>query len=295
MPIKKILFPTKFRAFAFNALESLIVLKKAGLKEIILCHVISREEVGFVPYGGYLKEEEERMREEARIKLEDWQKSLSGKGIKSRIVIEVGKPISKILDIAEEQKVDLIIVGRKEKIAIEKSFIGSYTTKIISRSHIPVLVSKYIVQFELDGATLTRTNYCLFEMPLLITDWAEPSRKALEFLVSLKGAVKKAFIFHSIDVKESKETDKSKLHDLEEKCRKNLDEFCKKLERAGIKTEPHLGAGDTLQEILRFSRERDATMIIVGTTGKDRLHEMLQGSISHQVAKTSELPTLLVP
>lgn len=295
MSIKKILFPTKFRAFAFNALESLIVLKKAGLKEIILCHVISREEVGFVPYGGYLKEEEEKMREEARIKLEDWQEFLSGKGIKSRIVIEVGKPISKILDIAEKQKVDLIIVGRKEKIAVEKSFIGSYTTNIISRSNTPVLASKYMVQFELDGATLTRTNDRLFEMPLLVTDWSYPSQNAIEFLVSLKGVVKKAFIFHSIDVKGSKENDEPELHHLEEECRKNLDESCKKLKHAGIKAESHLSAGDDVQEILRFSRERGATMIIAGTTCKNRLHEMLHKSTSHQVAKLSELPTLLVP
>ncbi|MEF9438692.1 MAG: universal stress protein [Candidatus Mariimomonas ferrooxydans] len=220
---------------------------------------------------------------------------MEGKGIKSRIVIEVGKPISKILDIAEEKKVDLIIVGRKKKIAIKKSFIGSYTSKIISCSHIPVLANKYMVQFELDGATLTRTNDRLFEMPLLITDWSDPSQNALEFLVSLKGVVKKVFVLHNIDVKVSKEPDKSELHHVEKECSENLDESCKKLKHAGIKAEPHLSAGDVVQEILRFSRERDATMIIAGTTCKDRLHEMLHRSISHQVAKMSELPTLLVP
>ena len=61
MKIEKILFPTKFREFA-SPLESLLVLKEVGIKEVVLYYVIPREDVGFVPYGGYLKEEEERLR-----------------------------------------------------------------------------------------------------------------------------------------------------------------------------------------------------------------------------------------
>ena len=68
MSIEKILFPTKFRELAFDALDSLILLKEAGLKEIIFLHVILREDVGFVPFGGYLKKEEKKMKAEARIR-----------------------------------------------------------------------------------------------------------------------------------------------------------------------------------------------------------------------------------
>ena len=58
MKIEKILFPTKFRELAFDSLESLLVLKEVGLKEVVLYYVIPREEISFVPYGGYLKQEE---------------------------------------------------------------------------------------------------------------------------------------------------------------------------------------------------------------------------------------------
>ncbi len=295
MPIERILFPTRFRKLAFNALESLLVLKKAGLREVILCHVISRKEVGFVPYGGYLKEEEEKIREEVRIRFEDWQKSLSDKGIGSKIIIEVGEPVHEILTIAEEEKVDLVVVGRKKRIVTEKSFIGSHTMQIVSRSSIPILASKYMVEFNWNGAALTKINDHLFEMPLLAVDWSEQSQRSLEFLISLKGVVKKALIFHNLDVKISKKHDKSCVCREEKECRENLDAYCEKLKFSGINAEPHLGAGDVLQEILRFSRERNASMIIIGTKSKDRLHEMLHGSVSHQVAKMSELPTLLAP
>ena len=75
-----------------------------GLGEIILTHIIPRDEVAFVPYGGYMKDEEERLREEARIRFEDWEKTISRAGIKSKIHIEVGNPIPKIVEIAEAEK-----------------------------------------------------------------------------------------------------------------------------------------------------------------------------------------------
>lgn len=295
MKIEKLLFPTRFRELAFNSLESLLVLKNAGLKEVVLCHIIPREEVGFVPYGGYLKEEEQRIREEARIRFEDWQKTLARKNIDSKIIIEVGNPVPSILSIAEKENVDLLVVGRKKKVGPDMSFAGSHTLQIITRSKVPTLVSKYMVEFEWSGESVTRVNDKVFMRPILATDWSEPSKKALDMLVALKPLIENAFICHIIDVKISKGRDKSELARIEKESKERLDEYCKKLKAAGIEAEPHLGAGNTLSEILRLSRELKATMTIMGTTGKDRLHEFWLGSVSHRIAETSEIPTMLVP
>ena len=295
MKIEKLLFPTKFGEVDLNSLESLSVLKDAGLKEVILYYVIPREEVGFVPYGGYLKEEEERIREEVRIRFEDWQKSLSAKGISSRIMIEVGEPVPNILKISEKEKVNLIVIGRKKKVAHEGPFVGSNTLQIITRSKIPTLVSKYLVQFEREGESVTRTNDAIFKRPLLATDWSGPSERALELLVSLKGLIEKAFVCHTIGVKIAKSIDKTELHRLEKESKERLEKYCEQLKSAGISAEPHLGAGRTIMEVIRISRDVNASMIIAGTTGKDRLHELFLGSVSHRIAGMSELPTLLVP
>lgn len=295
MPIEKILFPTKFRELSFNALESLLVLKEAGLKEVILLHVIPREEVGFVPFGGYLKKEEERMKEEARIRFEDWQKSLTNAGVNSKVVIKVGNILHEILTTSEVEDVDLIVVGRKKRITNENIFMtGNITSQVISRSKVPVLISKYMVQFKWDDAILTKVNDRPFELPLLVVDWTKTSERAIQFFMNLQGAVVKSLVFHCIDVSISYEGDKSTICHEEEECRKRLTDYCKRLKSVGIDAESHLGAGDTVEEVLRFSRERDISMIVMGTTGKGRFDELLHGSISHEVARRSELPTLLV-
>lgn len=295
MNIERLLFPTKFGEVDLNSLESLSVLKDAGLREVILYYVIPREEVGFVPYGGYLKQEEERIREEVRTRFEDWQKSLSAKGINSRIIIEVGEPVPNILKISEKERVNLIVIGKKKKVAHEGPFVGSNTLQIITRSKIPTLVSKFLVQFEREGESVTRTNDAIFKRPLLATDWSGPSERALELLMSFKGLIEKAFVCHTIGVKIAKSIDKTELRRIEKESKERLEKYCGQLKSAGIAAEPHLGAGRTIMEIIRISRDVNASMIISGTTGKDRLHELFLGSVSHRIAGMSELPTLLVP
>ena len=295
MKFEKILFPTKFRELDFNALESLLELRQAGLKEIVLTFVIPREDVAFVPFGGYLKDEEERLREEARIRFEDWQASVSKKGIKTKIRIEVGSPIPEIMSIAEEEKVDLIVAGRGKRTDIEEVYLGSHTLGLIRRATIPILVSKYMVRFEREGELVTQVNGRIFAKPFLATDWSKPSEKAMEVLMALKGSVEKAMVAHIIEVKIAKGHDKSGLERLEKESEKRLKEYCDTLKKNGIKAESHLSSGKSAHEIVRVAREHKASMIIMGTTGKDRFKEFWLGSVSHRVAEESELPVLLVP
>lgn len=295
MKIEKILFPTKFRDLALNSLEQLYPLKATGLKEVVLCYIIPRDEVGFVPYGGYLKEEEERLRAEARIRFEDWQQSLNKQGINSRIVIEVGDPVPKLLRVAEDEKVDLIVAGKKKVTAAEGVFLGSDTAQIMRRSTVPVLVSKYMVEYEWNGEKAARRNDKIFERPLFATDWSAPSERALKTMVFLKGLVKEALVSHVICVKISKNLDTTGLQRLERESKERLAAYCKTLQDAGIKAEAHLGAGHSVEEILRLSRELKASMIVIGTSGKDRMRDFWLGSVSHRVAELSEIPTLLVP
>ncbi len=295
MKLKKILFPTKFRELAFNSLESLLELKRVGLEEIILVYIIPREEVGFVPYGGYMKDEEERLREQAQIRFSDWQDAISAKGIESKVVIEVGKPIANILRISKRENVDLIVAGRKKRTTMEKVYIGSATLELIRRSTVPVLVSKYMVQFEWQGEMITKVNDHIFKSPLLATDWSDPSEKGLKMLSSLKGLADRVLVGHVIGVKISKGRSKAELDRIEKESKERLDNYCKRLSDERMNAESHLFSGRSAPEIMRMAREHKASMIVMGTTGKDRLKAFWLGSVSHRVAETSELPVLLVP
>jgi len=59
----------------------------------------------------------------------------------------------------------------------------------------------------------------------------------------------------------------------------------------GIKTV--IKAGHPAEEILKTAKEEGAEMIIMGSRGK-RMHTVLLGSITREVANSSEIPVLIV-
>lgn len=296
MSIKKILFATKFDEMNLEALKSLLDLKVAGLQEIILTNIIPRDSVAFVPFGGYQKEEAARLQVEARIRFEDWQDDLVRAGVAAKVVIEVGDPVPEIMKLAEAEQVDLIVCGGTRRTGVEKIFAGSRTLDLLRRAKkIPVFVSKHMVVYDPEGESPKHLNAHPFHRPLLATDWSQPSEHALDFIRALRGLVGKVDLVHVEEIKISKEWEPSEWYHIEAESRDHLRRFCQILEQTGMECEPHLAAGDKASEILRLSEELNATMIILGTTAKDRLHAFFQGSLSQEVAEASELPTLLIP
>lgn len=295
MAFQTILFHTQFREMAFNALKSIIELKAAGLKKVVLAHVIPREEVGFVPYGGTLKEDENRMREEGRIEFEDWIQTIDDPQLEFSQRIEVGATIAQIFDMVEQEKADLVVVGRKKRTVLEKVYVGTHILDLLRRSTIPVLMSKYMVQYEWQGESLTRTNDGIWKRPMLATDWSEPSRRALDATVALKGLVEKIIVTHVIGARQIKNLKPPAIKRLEDESEKRLLSYCRQVDDAGIQSEFHLVLGRTVEEIIKISRNHGATMIVMGRTGKDWLQEYWLGGVSHRVAELSELPVLLIP
>jgi nucleotide-binding universal stress UspA family protein len=292
----KVLFATKFGESAFASLVSLLPLKKVGLGEIILTHIIPRDEVAYVPFGGYMKDEEERLREEAIIRFEDWEKTISPAGIKSKIVIKVGNPIPKIVEIAEVEKCKLIAAGHKKRTTLDKIIIGSHTLELLRWSKvIPILINKPPIDCDPGSKGILQRNDHLFRRPLLATDWSELSNKSLHFIASFKGTIERVDVIHVIETKISKGVSRRELKRLERESKERLSAYAVTLQNTGIKAETHLAAGRTEEEILRLSGELKSTMIILGTTGKDRIGEFFLGSVSQRIAEMSDRPTLLIP
>jgi nucleotide-binding universal stress UspA family protein len=295
MKIEKILFHTNFRELAYNALEAGMEIQKAGLKTVVLVHVIPREEVAFVPYGGYLKDEEERLAEIARTRFENWQEAITDRGLNCKIRIETGNLNARLLSVAEEEGADWIVTGKKKRSTFEKVYVGEHILDLLRRSPVPILMGKYLARYEFEGEVFTRVNDHPYDRPLLATDWSEPSERALELLASFKGLSKKVLVTHVIGAKLSKGLESEALDFLKMESRKRLEEYCRKLRDAGLEAEPLLSMGKTAAEIVRLSRSYSATMIAMGRTGKDWFQQYWLGGVSHRVAETSELPVLLVP
>jgi nucleotide-binding universal stress UspA family protein len=295
MRFETLLFHTRFRELAFNSLKRIIELKAVGLKKVVLAHVIPREDVAFVPYGGTLKDDLKRFQEQARLKFDDWVQTIGDPQLTFNQRVEVGTTNAKILEMAETEDVDLIVVGRKKRTTFEKVYVGTHILDILRRSAVPVLMSKYMVQYEWQGEPLMRTNDKIWKRPLLASDWSEPSQRGLDATIALKGLAEKIIVTHVIGARRIKNVDANGVKRLEDESTARLKAYCKKIDDAGIESEYHLAIGRTVEEIIKISRDYGATMIVMGRTGKDWFQEYWLGGVSHRVAELSELPVLLIP
>lgn len=80
---------------------------------------------------------------------------------------------------------------------------------------------------------------------------------------------------------------------LDNKARTVLEHYRKQLEGKGVTgVAPLVRQGQPADEILEAAAEARANLIIIGSRGR-RLHTLLMGSVSREIANRSEIPVLI--
>jgi nucleotide-binding universal stress UspA family protein len=288
MSIKRLLYCTKFRDLSLQALKELFVLKKAGLEEIILLHIIPREDVSYVFPFGYLEEEANRLKEEAELRFEVWGKEIRASGLNYRTIIKVGDPVYDIPAVCEEEKVDLLVVGKKKR---ETLFVGSRTKEILKQAKVPTLVFKYKLKEE----DLEIENKNLFQRPLVAIDFSPPSLRALEFFYRLKDMFERGMIVHVIPSTKVEGLDKMRMKALEEDASQKLDNLLKNYFENTEKVEKLILLGEPQEIVLDLALEKEATLVILGRSEKTFIDRLFLGSVANYVLDRARTPVLIVP
>lgn len=145
---KRVLYPTDFSPCAEAVVPYLLKMKEAGTREVVLCHVIDERYPGMlVPPGSEeilppvqldfqraLEDENRRRMDKLALKL--------SKNFKVKVFLEYGIPFRTILEKAESEKVDLIILGSHGKSNLAEMLLGSVSEKVVRKSKRPCLVIK---------------------------------------------------------------------------------------------------------------------------------------------------------
>lgn len=69
-----------------------------------------------------------------------WCRPLKTAGVRYRGVIEDGRPASKILEVADREKADLVVVGRRGRGEVAELLLGSVSHEVVLHSKRPVLL-----------------------------------------------------------------------------------------------------------------------------------------------------------
>ncbi|TAN26905.1 MAG: universal stress protein [Actinomycetota bacterium] len=117
------------------ALDFAIDLGRSLNAQVIACHAI-----GKLPRSpdGHLMQLETYRASVVRAFEEDWCRILDESGLHSQKIIVDGNPVNTLMTIAEEEQVDLIVLGSRRHTV--DSFLGSTSHQLIQYSAIPVVV-----------------------------------------------------------------------------------------------------------------------------------------------------------
>jgi nucleotide-binding universal stress UspA family protein len=288
MLIKKLMFVTKFEDLGYDAVTSLLSLRKAALEHIVFMHVIEREKVAMQRGVGYKKEEAVRMKETANIRFIDWAERLFEQGMEVGVYIQVGSLPGEVAKAVQKEEADLVVIGRTHKSAMEQFYSGSTVIELIRRLSVPVLVYKPVP----DQPFATGKP---FERPLLATDWSPASLRAVDVLIALKALIQEVRVVHVADQGAIEGADAMQVQKTRKDTKARLEELCARFQAEGISARSHVYVGEPKEEIEKAARECQATVVVMGSSAKMSWVERFIGSTPRAIAEESVFPALLIP
>jgi nucleotide-binding universal stress UspA family protein len=141
MDIRRILAPTDFSDFSKQALKSALELAQAFDAKLLLLHVVDLPPYpveGLVPssLGGNLLDDLER---QASSELAGVLPEAQGGAVDVGRRVIIGTPYRKIVEVAEEEQSDMIVMATHGRTGLSHLVMGSVAEKVVRTATCPVL------------------------------------------------------------------------------------------------------------------------------------------------------------
>lgn len=289
----RVLFPTDFSAYANTVFACLPDLQAGGMGEVVLLSVIRTADV---PMPETINRESmEFVRWSAEEKLNIARMALEGRGLRVVTRVEYGSPVSNIVRVAEEEGVDMIVMGAQGKSLTEELLLGSTTNGVLRRATVPLLIEKVEVVRELGRVECRRVCAHTFENVLFPTDFSDCAHAAFNVVKRMKGAgVQHVAILHVLDERVLRQRSDEQIADFTQEAERQLETLQRALTLYGLPADTVLRRGMPVTEILKAAGEKDSCLIVLGSHGRSALQEILIGSTSENVVRLSRHPVLVV-
>jgi len=139
MMYKKILVPTDGSEFAKKAQKHALFLASVSGAEIIAVSVTENNFVNGLPLDDEVYQLNQILKERSEENLKEFDK-LNEEDLKITHVVREGSPARVILEVAEEEDVDLIVMGSSGKSGFDRFIMGSVADKVVNSAKCAVLV-----------------------------------------------------------------------------------------------------------------------------------------------------------
>jgi nucleotide-binding universal stress UspA family protein len=284
----KVLIATDSSPAAHAVVRCGEALHRLGALECILaqCFMI-REHVAFPG----------QIREHIESALNEQKRMLEKQGLRTTVMVEAGLPGRGIPGIAEREDCSLIVAGSQGRNFAGEAFLGGTVGAIIHQATKPVLIVRVAFdevanRIECSGGSCSFARHVLYP-----TDFSKHAEYAFAYVRELveRGA-RRVTLLHVQDRSMLGRHLHSRLNEFNRTDRKRLEALRDQLADAGdAEIEIQISYGSPTEEILKCSSMDGASVVVMGSHGRGFIAESFLGSVSHNVARHSRVPVLLIP
>lgn len=196
-------------------------------------------------------------------------------GTDYEVVVKLANdPYRGIVEAAEEQRADVIVMGRRGRRGLARLMVGDATAKVVGSAPCAVLVVPKSANIW-DKSILVATDGSRYGDAATLAAVAVAREKGYPLT-----AVSAVLASHSAERRREAEAAVQRVKD--------------SLSGSGIEVSGMVGEGRPEQVIIDKARETGADLIVMGTHGRTRMDRVLLGSVSERVIGQAECPVLLV-
>ncbi|HET6362674.1 MAG TPA: universal stress protein [Gemmatimonadota bacterium] len=197
---------------------------------------------------------------------------------RTRGFVRVGTPWREIVSLAEELRVEGIVVGSRGLSAIQRLLLGSTAENVVRHAPCPVLVVR--------NGPLKRIRRVL-----LPVDWDEGSKAAVRYAVERTGEDVKLHAIHAIGFPRMIEPEFADALADDAHSSRKLRKFLDRLGAEHVSSKVILG--EPAEAILDAAEDVD--LVVIATRGRKGAARAVLGSVAEKVVRRAEGPVLVVP
>ena len=289
--IERILCPIDFSEFSVTAYDYAQSLAWHYKATLFVEHVIDSLTYYYPCYAfpESYNDLRRKLRADAGQQLEEFAKKHSWRGLQPQCEVGDGVTRDMILDFAQAQAVNLIVMGTHGLRGFDRLAVGSVTEKILRKAHCPVLAVRKPTHLfappggEPDLVQLQRILYC--------TDFSDNSQQAFDHAISLAaeyGAELTAL--HVLEDLPSSADIESETAKVLERLEKRISPWASKnsMTKAAVRT------GKAYQQIIELALESRTDLVVMGVRGRSALDLAVFGSTTYRVIQLGPCPVLAV-
>lgn len=277
LQVKKILVPVDFSETGMLALEHASFMARLAKADLLLLHVLPIQEYHFeIPEPVMRIENHDEVNQVVEQKLEEVIGEVREKyGCVAKALSTRGKVANEIMEVAKEEKVDLIFMGTHGASGFEEFFLGSNAHKVVTVAPCPVITVQ------------THAKKLGFTNIVLPIDRTIHSREKVE--TATKMAEMFAAKLHIVGLLEHNEDHEN------EKLQIVLDQVQHAIEKTGLPFSRQTVKGTNLaQAALKYSAAVNADLIIIMTDHESALNGIFLGPRAKQIVNHSKIPVMSI-